>query len=179
LSFWAYVTSAEFAVDVTENWQSEFLQFALYVFGTVWLVQRGSPESKDLDEVGGGSDEEAKVGDYAERDSPSWARSPGWRHRVYANSLVLLMLTLFLLSWTAQSAGWSAYNEDQLRELEDPISWGSYLTTGEFWNRSLQNWQSELLAIGSFAVIAVFLRQRGSPESKPVGEPHTSTAVTN
>lgn len=75
----AYLTSSTFAVDVTENWQSEYLQFFLYIFATVWLVQRGSPESKPLDSVGTGSDEQQQVGDYAGPDSPAWARVGGWR----------------------------------------------------------------------------------------------------
>lgn len=177
---WAYVASADFAVDVSENWQSEFLQFALYVVGTVWLVQRGSPESKPLDRLGGQSDDDQQVGAHAGARSPSWARAGGWRTALYGNSLGLLMVTIFLLSWAAQSvAGWSAYDEQRLMSLSDPVSWGSYLLSGEFWSRSLQNWQSELLAIGAFSVFAVYLRQRGSPESKPVGAAHDATGVTS
>ncbi len=83
---------------------------------------------------------------------------------------------LFLLSWTAQAvAGWSAFNAEQLVDLQDPLSFGGYLLSADFWNRTLQNWQSELLAIGSMAVLSVYLRQRGSPESKPVGAPHAIT----
>ena len=84
---------------------------------------------------------------------------------------------IFLASWAAQSvAGWAAYNADQLSQRQDPISWGEYLGAAEFWNRTLQNWQSELLAVGSFAVLAIFLRQRGSPESKRVGDEHAATS---
>ncbi|MFD5095765.1 DUF6766 family protein [Amycolatopsis thailandensis] len=86
------------------------------------------------------------------------------------------MLGLVLLSWLAQSvAGMSAYNAEQLTEFGDPVSWLGYLTSSDFWNRTLQNWQSEFLAIGSMAVFSVYLRQRGSPESKPVGAPHQAT----
>jgi len=89
------------------------------------------------------------------------------------------MGTIFLLCWLAQSiAGWAAYNSEQLGQREDPIDWVSYLGSADFWNRSLQNWQSELLAVGSFAVLAEFLRQRGSPESKPVGAEHGATATS-
>ncbi len=77
VSYGRYVTSSDFAVDVAENWQSEYLQFFLYIFATVWLVQRGSPESKQLDEVGPESDEEQQVGRYASDDSPRWARAGG------------------------------------------------------------------------------------------------------
>jgi hypothetical protein len=172
-----YLTSSDFAVDVAENWQSEYLQFFLFVFGTIWLVQRGSPESKQVDKVGPESDEDQKVGRYTEADSPEWVRAGGWRTALYSRSLGLLMGALFLLSWFAQSvAGLSAYNADQLASLQDPVSWPAYLASPDFWNRTLQNWQSELLAVGSFAVFAVYLRQRGSPESKPVGAPHKETA---
>jgi hypothetical protein len=173
-----YVTSADFAVDVAENWQSEFLQFWVYVMATVWLVQRGSPESKELDKVGKESDQEQKVGTYAEADSPRWARTGGWRTRVYSSSLALVMGTIFLASWLAQSiAGWAAFNETRLQQLQDPVGWTSYLTNADFWARTLQNWQSEFLAVGTMAVLAVYLRQRGSSQSKPVGEPHSATGI--
>jgi hypothetical protein len=95
---------------------------------------------------------------------------------VFSWSLGLTMALLFLLSWLAQSiAGHSAYNADQLGQLQDPVSWAGYVISADFWNRTLQNWQSEFLAIGSMAVFSVYLRQRGSPESKPVGSPHTTT----
>ncbi|HEX8343908.1 MAG TPA: DUF6766 family protein [Actinoplanes sp.] len=173
-----YVTSASFAVDVVENWQSEYLQFFLFIMLTVWLVQKGSPESKAVDEVGTESDEEQQVGRYARDDSPAWARAKGLRLALYANSLGLVMGVIFLLSWVAQSvAGVAAYNEEQLRDLEDPVSWARYLTEPDFWNRTLQNWQSELLAVASMAVLSIYLRQRGSPESKPVGAAHAATGV--
>jgi len=85
---------------------------------------------------------------------------------------------LFLLSWLAQSvAGTSAYNEQQLRQLQAPVSWAGYLTTPDFWNRTLQNWQSEFLAVASMVALSIYLRQRGSPESKPVGAPHSATSI--
>jgi hypothetical protein len=174
-----YVTSASFAVDVAENWQSEYLQFFLYVLATVWLVQRGSPESKPVEKVGLESDLEQKVGPYATERSPAWARTGGWRTGLYSHSLVLVMGLLFTLSWLAQSvAGWAAYNADQLAEFQDPVGWLAYMGAPDFWNRTLQNWQSEFLAVGSMAVLSVYLRERGSPESKPVGESHTVTGET-
>lgn len=178
LSFGRYVTSTDFAGDVTENWQSEFLQFWLYLMATVWLLQRGSPESKELDKAGRESDSDQKVGRYADKDSPSWAKAGGLRLTVYSSSLALVMGGFFLGSWLVQSVGgWAAYNEDRLQQLRDPVSWPSYLLNADFWSRSLQNWQSEFLAVGSMAVLSIYLRQRGSPESKPVGEPHASTGV--
>ncbi|MBT2383751.1 hypothetical protein J7E86_09160 [Streptomyces sp. ISL-11] len=178
VGFADYLTSSDFAVDVSENWQSEYLQFFLYIFATVWLVQRGSPESKEPGKEGPESNHDQLVGPHARADSPRWAAAEGWRQAVYARSLGLVMGALFLMSWFAQSvAGVASYNEQQLRGFQNPISWADYLGAAEFWGRTLQNWQSELLAIASMAVLSVYLRQRGSPESKPVGAPHTATGV--
>ena len=99
ISLGRFVTSSAFAVDVMENWQSEYLQFFLYIFGTVWLIQRGSAESKKLAEAGPESDEKQRVGAHAKRDSPSWVRAGGWRTTVFSRSLGLLMGALFLLTW--------------------------------------------------------------------------------
>lgn len=176
VSLLRYVTSSGFAVDVAENWQSEFLQFALYIALTVWLVQRGSSESKEPGDEGRESDEKQLVGPHARPDSPAWARAGGWRTRVYSHSLVLVMSVLFLASWSAQAvAGRVADNEERMREQLDPLGLGGYLTSPDFWGRTLQNWQSELLAIGTMAVFAIYLRERGSPESKEVGAPHAVT----
>jgi hypothetical protein len=173
-----YLASASFAVDVAENWQSEYLQFLLYIMLTVWLVQRGSPESKPLKDAGQESDEAQKVGAYARSDSPKLARVGGLRTALYSRSLGMTMGTIFLLSWLVQSvAGWASYNETRLRQLRDPIPWASYLTNSDFWARTLQNWQSEFLAVGSMAVLSIYLRQRGSPESKPVGASHEATGI--
>jgi hypothetical protein len=178
VSFWRYVTSASFGVDVLENWQSEYLQFFLYIFLTVWLLQKGSPESKGLDEAGRESEQDQKIGDYADEDSPKWARARGFKLWLFSNSLGLVMGLLFLLSWLGQSiAGASAYNEQQLGDLQDPVSWPQYLLEPDFWNRTLQNWQSELLAVASMAILAIYLRQRGSSQSKPVGSAHATTGV--
>jgi hypothetical protein len=179
VSLGQYVTSASFAVDVTENWQSEYLQFLLYIVLTVWLLQRGSPESKELGSAGTETDEAQKIGPHADEESPRWARLGGWRTLLYSRSLGVTMGAIFVLSWLAQSvAGWAAYNEQRLTQLQDPIPWLGYLLSADFWSRSLQNWQSEFLAVGSMAVLSIFLRQRGSPESKPTGAAHHSTGIT-
>jgi hypothetical protein len=178
IGLWRYVTSSSFGVDVLENWQSEYLQFTLYIVGTVWLLQKGSPESKPLDKAGTESDEEQKLGEYATPGSPRWARVGGLRTLLYSNSLLLVMGTIFVLSWLGQSiTGRVAYNAEQLDHQEAAVSWLQYVVTPDFWNRTLQNWQSEFLAIGSMAVLSIYLRQRGSPESKPVGSPHTTTGI--
>ena len=142
------------------------------------MLQQGSPESKELGKAGRESDEDQRVGEHAGPDSPRWARAGGWRTSIYSTSLALVVGTIFVLSWLAQSiSGWAAHSEHRLQQLQDPIGWGSYLRAADFWERSLQNWQSEFLAVGAFAVLAIYLRQRGSPESKPVGAPHTATGV--
>ena len=174
-----YLTSSSFAVDVVENWQSEYLQFFLYIFGTVWLLQRGSPESKELDQLGTESDRDQRVGPHARDDSPTWARTGGWRTGLFSRSLGIVMGGIFLACWVIQSiAGWAAYNAEQLGSRQDPVSWTGYLAEADFWNRTFQNWQSEMLAVGSMAVLSVYLRQRGSPESKPVGAAHADTGQT-
>jgi hypothetical protein len=173
-----YVTSSSFAVDVAENWQSEYLQFLLYILATVWLLQRGSPESKEFGKAGRESDKDQKVGRFADESSPAAARRGGWVTELYSNSLGLVMGAIFLASWAAQSlAGTVQFNEQRLAQLQPPVSWGGYVTSADFWSRTLQNWQSEFLAVGSMAILAIYLRQRGSPESKPVGASHESTGV--
>ncbi len=176
VSLWRYVTSSAFAVDVAENWQSEFLQFVLFIAFTVVLVQRGSSESKEPGSEGREGDEQQMVGRFARPDSPPWARVGGWRTGLYSHSLLLVMALIFLGSWTAQAvAGRVADNEERMRDQLDPVGLGAYLVSPDFWSRTLQNWQSELLAIGTMAVFAIYLRERGSPESKEVGAPHAVT----
>lgn len=178
VGFLRYVSSSQFAVNVMENWQSEYLQFLLYIFATVWLVQKGSTESKQLDHVGRESDEDQKIGAYADSASPRWARARGLRLRIYSHSLVLVMGLIFLLSWLVESiTGRIAYNEQQIQQLEAPVSWAGYVTSADFWDRTLQNWQSEFLAVASMVALSIFLRERGSPESKPVGASHATTGA--
>jgi hypothetical protein len=178
ISLARYLVSSDFGSAVMENWQSEYLQFTMFILLTVWLLQRGSPESKELEKAGRESDEDQKVGEHAGRRSPKWAKVGGLRRTLYENSLVLVMGLFWLGTWLAQSiTGVAQYNADQLDHHQDPVSWSQYLGTGEFWDSTLQNWQSEFLAVGSMAILAVYLRQRGSPESKPVGAPHTSTGT--
>jgi hypothetical protein len=178
ISYGRYLTSSDFGQAAMENWQSEYLQFSLFIFGTVWLLQRGSPESKELDKAGRESEEDQKLREYADPDSPSWARLGGVRTFLYSNSLLLVMGTIFLGSWFAHSVtGWTSYNAHQVEHEQSELSWVEYLGSADFWETTLQNWQSEFLAVGSMAILAVYLRQRGSPESKPVGAAHEATGV--
>ena len=179
IGFGRYLLSSEFGVALLENWQSEYLQFTLYILGTVWLLQRGSPESKELDQAGLESEERQKIGGHAHSRSPAWARAGGFRAALYSNSLLLVMGTIWLLSWFGQSVtGRTSYNEMRFEHHQDALSYVEYLGTADFWERTLQNWQSEFLAVASMAILAVYLRQRGSPESKPVGAPHDATGAT-
>ncbi|WP_426187706.1 DUF6766 family protein [Microbacterium sp. TWP3-1-2b2] len=173
VTFTDFVTSSAFLVDVAENWQSEFLQFFLFILATIWLIQRGSPESKKLGDEGTGTDEEQLVGRHARGDSPGWAKVRGIRLWIYSNSLLMTMGTVFLFSWLAQSiAGHTVANQENAQHGVPPETWGDYIASADFWNRTLQNWQSEFLAVGAMVAFSIYLRQRGSSESKPVGMPH-------
>jgi uncharacterized protein DUF6766 len=178
MSFTRYLVSSDFGNAVMENWQSEYLQFMLFMLATIYLLQRGSPESKELDQEGRESEEEQRVGEHAREDSPEWAKPRGVRTFVYSNSLLIVMSIIFFGSWFAQSVtGWTTYNADQVDHHQATVSWLGYVGSADFWEATLQNWQSEFLAIGSFAAFTVYLRQRGSPESKPVGAPHDATGI--
>jgi hypothetical protein len=178
ISYGRYLVSSSFGQAVLENWQSEYLQFTLYIFLTVWLIQRGSPESKQPGEEGRESDEDQRVGRHATASSPAWARARGVRLWLLANSLLLVMAAIWLASWFVQSVtGWTDYNDDQRAHDEPTVGWAGYLGSARFWESTLQNWQSEFLAVGSMVVLSIYLRQRGSPESKPVGAPHSATGV--
>ncbi len=177
LTYLDFVFSSDFVVDVAENWQSEFLQFLLFIAATIWLVQRGSPESKKPGDEGVGTDEEQKVGRYAPDDAPAWAKASRWPRVVYENSLVLVMGGIFVLSWLLQSlSGTIVMNDENAQHGQPPISWLQYLGSPEFWDRTLQNWQSEFLAVGTMVAFSIYLRQRGSAESKPVGVAHATSA---
>ena len=174
---WArYLVSSDFGGAVMENWQSEFLQFTFFILATVWLLQKGSPESKQLDQAGPESKQKQKLEGYAPDDGPIWAKVTGWRTWLYQNSLLLAMSLIFLATWAAQSlTNWTQFNQEQLAHDESPVSWGEYVLRPDFWERTLQNWQSEFLAVGTMVVFTIYLRQRGSPESKRVGTSHEHT----
>jgi hypothetical protein len=179
ISLGRYVLSSDFGQAVMENWQSEYLQFMLFMLATVWLIQRGSPESKRPGEAGRESEERQGIGGHAPDDAPKWAKVRGIRTAIYSNSLLIVMSIVFVGSWLASSfTGWTEFNDVQREHGEPTLSWISYFGSSDFWEATFENWQSEFLAIGSFAVITIYLRQRGSPESKPVGAPHHKTDVS-
>jgi hypothetical protein len=177
ISLGRFLYSSTFAEAISENWQSEFLQFSTFIWGAIYLAQRGSSESKPPDELGSGSDKEQKVGAYADEDSPLWARLGDWRTRLYSHSLIIVMTLFFFFSWGAQAvSGWSDYNQTQQEHKEATVSFVTYLVRPDFWEKTMQNWQSEFMAVATMAILTVYLRERGSPESKPVGAPHAETS---
>jgi hypothetical protein len=171
--YWSYLTTGHFSEAVFENWESEFLQMGSYILLTAFLVQRGSPESKPLD----GRDRPEDSPDAAGKDAPKPVRRGGWAVRLYRNSLSIALLSFFVLSFLGHLVGGTAaYNEEQaLQTAAPPLSVWEFLGTSEFWFQSMQNWQSEFLAVGVLIVLSIVLRQHGSPQSKPVTAPHDQT----
>jgi hypothetical protein len=178
LSLWQYVTSSYFGQAVMENWQSEYLQFMLFMLATIWLIERGSPESKEPGKEGRETLKEQRIGEHALDESPEWAKPRGIKTFIYSNSLLIVMSIIFIGSWFAQSVtGWTQFNAEQVDHSESTVSWLTYIGSADFWESTLENWQSEFLAVGSMAVLSIYLRQRSSPESKPVGAAHSATGV--
>lgn len=176
ISYGRYLLSSHFGEAMLENWQSEWLQMLMFALATVWLVQRGSAESKQPGDEGLPSDEDQQVGEHAPQNAPRWAKVRGWRRAVYENSLLIVLAAVFLGTWLGQSAtAWTEFNDEQMQHGRPAVSWVTYLGEADFWETTMQNWQSEFLAIGMMTVLTVYLRQRGSPESKPVGAPHSET----
>ena len=172
-SYWSYLGSGHFGEAVFENWESEFLQIGSYVLLTAFLVQHGSPESKPVDQ----KDRTEDQPESADERSPRWSRSRGVAQVIYRNSLSLALFAFFALSFLGHLVtGTAEYNEERaLESVEPPVSVLEFLHSSQFWFQSMQNWQSEFLAVGCLVVLSVVLRQHGSPESKPVTEPHRQT----
>jgi hypothetical protein len=174
LSLADYLGSGHFGEATSENWESEFLQMAAYVLLTVFLRQRGSAESKSF------TDDEAvdrdPRRDRDRADAPYPVRRGGWLLTLYEWSLSLVFLVLFLLAFAWHVAGGLRLENDE-RALDQlaPISLSDFLSSADFWFQSLQNWQSEFLAVAAIVLLSIWLRQRGSPESKPVSAPHEQT----
>jgi hypothetical protein len=174
IDYVAYLSEGHFVEAVFENWESEFLQMSAFVIFTVFLRQRGSPESKKLagKESVDKDPNRAKHGKHV----PWPVRRGGLVLRLYENSLSIALFLLFLGSLTMHAVGGAdEYNAEQREHGGRTVSTLGYMTTSRFWYESFQNWQSEFLAVGALAVLAIYLRQRGSPESKPVAAPHDET----
>jgi hypothetical protein len=172
-----YLTTSHFGEATFENWESEFLQMAMYVVLTVKLMQWGSAESRTLD--GKMDVDEDPHHHRNDPDAPWPVRRGGWALAIYRRSLSLAFFVLFLASFALHAAtGSRAYNVEQAMsgETDHTTGW-SYLLRSQFWFESLQNWQSEFLAVAAIVLFSIVLRQHGSPESKPVHAPHRQTAA--
>lgn len=181
VSYWAYLSTGHFVESVFENFESEFLQMGLYVALTACLVQRGSAESKKpTDQLDGGRqefDEDPSLHRH-DPDAPWPVRKGGWILRLYSNSLSIALLLLFLVSFAGHVLGGAVeYNEIQRQHGQPTISTLGYLQTSTLWFESFQNWQSEFLSVIAIVVLSIYLRQKGSPESKPVHAPHSQTGA--
>jgi len=160
-----YVGSGEFAEATFENWESEFLQMAAYVLFTTFLFQKGSAESKDPDAL----ESEEESGDQV-------SSLRGWRLKLYENSLALTFFALFLVSFLLHAWGGSrAYAQELIQDGQAPVGFWTFIISARFWFQSFQNWQSEFLAVASIVVLSILLRQKGSPESKPIGSATSAT----
>jgi hypothetical protein len=172
ISIAQYVTTGHFGEAVFENWESEFLQMGLFVLLTVWLRQRGSPESKPLDEP-----QAVDRQPDSHRPGAPWpVRTRGVADRLYRHSLSIALLGLFGVAFALHViTGAAAFSAEQAAHGEAPVSPLGYLLTPQLWFESFQNWQSEFMSIGALVVLAIFLREQGSPESKPVDASHAET----
>ena len=171
-----YLRTGHFLESTMENWESEFLQMFLYVLLTAYLYQKGSSESRKLDEENPQDRDPKKSKDNP--DAPWPVRKGGLVLKLYENSLSLAFFLLFLVSFWLHAVGGSwEYNEEQLQHGQTTVTVLGYMGTSRFWFESLQNWQSEFLAIWAMVVFSIWLRQRRSPESKPVDSPHSETGT--
>ena len=169
-----YVRTAHFGEATFENWESEFLQMGSYVLLTIWLRQKGSSESKKLDGEEPVDEDPAKH--KTDTDAPWAVRRGGVALTLYKNSLAIAFGLMFLLSWWLHAVtGARNYSAAQVVHGGAPVNTAEYLHRAQFWFESFQNWQSEFLAVASIVVLSIFLRQQGSPESKPVHAPHGET----
>jgi hypothetical protein len=169
-----YVRSGNFVEAVFENWESEFLQMGGFVLLTVWLRQKGSPESKKVD--GEEPVDEDPRSEMDRDDAPWLVRMGGVKLWLYERSLSIALFGLFFLSFALHAMGGAReYSAEQVAHGGQAVGTLDYVQTARFWFESFQNWQSEFLAVGALVVLSVYLRQRGSPESKPVAAPHALT----
>jgi hypothetical protein len=177
VSFWTYVGQGHIWEALFENWESEFLQMAAYVVLTAFLVQRGSAESKDPDRDESADDDPSV--DPHRRDVPWPVRRGGLALALYEHSLAIAFTVLFLGSFIGHAfGGVAAYNDELQAHGGASVSTWQYVTGSQFWFESFQNWQSEFLAVFAIVVLTIFLRERGSPESKPVAAAHSDTGTS-
>jgi hypothetical protein len=174
IALWTYFGTGHLWEALFENWESEFLQMAAFVTFSTVLYQAGSPESRRPGVV---ELVDADPRDFADVPDVPWpVRRGGWILLVYEHSLGLTLFLLFLVSWGGHVwGGWAEYAVDQALHGQPEPGVMDYVTSSRFWFESFQNWQSEFLSVAAMVWLAVYLRQRWSPESKPVHASHTET----
>lgn len=176
LIFSKYLQSGHFVSATFENWESEFLQMAIYVLLTIWLRQKGSSESKKLKGEEGADEQEVDRIPVPRPDAPWPVNKGGIWLKLYNNSLSIAFCVLFIMSfWLHFLGSMREYNDEQKIKNMPIVSAGDYIGNAHFWFESFQNWQSEFLAVASIVILSIWLRQKASPESKPVDAPHSET----
>jgi hypothetical protein len=171
VSFPDYFATAHFFEATFENWESEFLQMAMYVLFTIFLRQVGSSESKSLEK-----DERVDQEPQSHKDAPWPVKRGGWWLKLYSYSLTLAFLLLFFISFFIHAeSSRREFNTEQQLDGKPGESFVHYLSNSRFWFESMQNWQSEFIAVLSIVVLSIYLRQKGSPESKPVDASYEET----
>ncbi|MGG7549650.1 DUF6766 family protein [Chryseobacterium arthrosphaerae] len=166
-----YLHSGHFIQATFENWESEFLQMMLYVLLTISLRQKGSSESKSME-----GKEDVDREPVAHPNAPWPVKKGGIWLKIYKHSLSLAFAVLFLISFIFHFYGsLKDFNADQIMKKEPPVTALQYISESRFWFESFQNWQSEFLAVASLVILSIWLRENGSPESKPVDMAHDET----
>lgn len=171
-----FLATGDFLEATFENWESEFLQMGMYVVLTIFLFQKGSSESKPM---GKDAPQDEDPRHAAIKKATPWpVKRGGFALKFYEHSLSILFFALFLASIAMHAIGGTeAYNEEQQSHGEPTVGILQYIGTSRFWFESFQNWQSEFLAVAVLVGASVYLREKGSPESKPVAEPHYETGA--
>ena len=176
VSLFGYLGSGDFIEATFENWESEFLQMGMYVVLTAFLYQKGSSESKPIGSAApqDADPRQARI----EKHTPGPVRRGGWVLWLYENSLSIIFFVLFFASFALHAVGGAAaYSDEQIQHGEAPVTVWQYLGTSQFWFESMQNWQSEFIAVAAIVVLSIYFRQRGSAESKPVADPNRDTGA--
>ena len=171
ISLSSYFRSGHFLQATFENWESEFLQMALFVVLTISLRQKGSSESKSFE-----PEEVDREPSPTKKDAPWPVRKGGWVLEVYKHSLTIALGLLFIVSFAVHLYGSLKDENEQLMQKGLPAeSIGGYIASPRFWFESFQNWQSEFLSVFAIVILSIYLRQKGSPQSKPVDASHSET----
>jgi hypothetical protein len=174
LTYTDYLVSSAFAEATMENWESEFLQMFAYVVLTAFLFQKGSAESKSPD--GHEAVDRDPPAGRLKRDAPWPVRRGVLTLKIYEHSLSLGLFSLFSIAFALHAiSGARVHSIQEIAHGGHAVGAIEYLGTAQFWFESLQNWQSEFFSIGVMVVFSIVLREKGSPESKPVDAPHAMT----